>query len=528
MRKRSVQTSAGKLRGGPMTDEVILCDYHEDQVSQCGTCGTHLMSAAEAAALRVVAEKARLVDLVYEDRLPVVRGSFELMRALVQLDRVAPQVVTVSEPPTGLDEEVVKYAVFRAKRHIGEHLGLHESKCEDVRNILDAIDKLRSPGEAPIATRKCKDCDRIIIEEGHRADCEHVDQPCRERTHGQWVAADPEPALAGLCTQVESKNNERRSCDLEPAPPAGPIGTEAQAEVRLLPGDGGAGRSGTMEASEPALGVQGSPRAGGEGSGSSWSVLPTGDQRNRGSDPRSEADARIAAAPNASQARRHVAVYEPRCPVTSDSREQCVSVFGHDGKCDFGSRVADDPFDSDRDSDLTQSTRPDLRTLLAAHYLAGIECDHEAKTDKASCACSMVALPVCSSVGAAVQSWIDHVLAVAVADRPGERFQVGDQVSTPDGTGTVFDSTSDDGTVGVNLPGQGSFTYQPDELAPNDAPTETLVLSHREAELIREHVMGDLRHHAKEEFITFFQRRLEPFVLAKWDAEEAAEGSTPV
>ena len=53
-----------------------------------------------------------------------------------------------------------------------------------------------------------------------------------------------------------------------------------------------------------------------------------------------------------------------------------------------------------------------LRKVLTDHYLAGIECDHEAKTDKASCACSMVALPVCPSVGAAVQSWIDHVLSV--------------------------------------------------------------------------------------------------------------------
>lgn len=54
--------------------------------------------------------------------------------------------------------------------------------------------------------------------------------------------------------------------------------------------------------------------------------------------------------------------------------------------------------------------QPDLRLLLTEHYLAGIDCDHEAKTDRARCACSMVALPVCPTVGAAVQSWIDHVL----------------------------------------------------------------------------------------------------------------------
>ncbi len=51
-----------------------------------------------------------------------------------------------------------------------------------------------------------------------------------------------------------------------------------------------------------------------------------------------------------------------------------------------------------------------LREHLRKHYLAGIECDHEAKTDQASCACSMVRFPVLPSVGAAVESWIDHVL----------------------------------------------------------------------------------------------------------------------
>lgn len=57
-----------------------------------------------------------------------------------------------------------------------------------------------------------------------------------------------------------------------------------------------------------------------------------------------------------------------------------------------------------------------LRRCLREHYLAGIECDHVMRTDKASCACSAVNLPVCSTVGGAVQTWIDHVVEVVVQE----------------------------------------------------------------------------------------------------------------
>lgn len=56
--------------------------------------------------------------------------------------------------------------------------------------------------------------------------------------------------------------------------------------------------------------------------------------------------------------------------------------------------------------------RGELQVRLHRHYLAGIECDHEAKTDKASCACSMVALPAKPTVGEAVATWIEHVLTL--------------------------------------------------------------------------------------------------------------------
>jgi hypothetical protein len=50
--------------------------------------------------------------------------------------------------------------------------------------------------------------------------------------------------------------------------------------------------------------------------------------------------------------------------------------------------------------------------VLKDHYLAGIECDHDRKQDRASCSCSLVDLGWQPSVGAAVDSWIAHVKSV--------------------------------------------------------------------------------------------------------------------
>lgn len=66
----------------------------------------------------------------------------------------------------------------------------------------------------------------------------------------------------------------------------------------------------------------------------------------------------------------------------------------------------------------TQRTQPwdghnlnALEDILRVHYLAQIVCDHEAKTDHAVCACSLIDLGVYPSVGQAVQSHVDHVMA---------------------------------------------------------------------------------------------------------------------
>lgn len=52
-----------------------------------------------------------------------------------------------------------------------------------------------------------------------------------------------------------------------------------------------------------------------------------------------------------------------------------------------------------------------LRSHLREHWLANIACDHEAKTDTASCSCSMWRDEPHPSVGGAVDAWIEHVIA---------------------------------------------------------------------------------------------------------------------
>lgn len=49
------------------------------------------------------------------------------------------------------------------------------------------------------------------------------------------------------------------------------------------------------------------------------------------------------------------------------------------------------------------------RETVRKHYLAGIECAHDAHTDKPSCACSMWDCLPQPSVGAAVDRWMEHV-----------------------------------------------------------------------------------------------------------------------
>lgn len=50
-----------------------------------------------------------------------------------------------------------------------------------------------------------------------------------------------------------------------------------------------------------------------------------------------------------------------------------------------------------------------FRFALRSHWLTHIECDHEAKTDRPVCSCSLWRGPVKPNVGEAVEAWIDHV-----------------------------------------------------------------------------------------------------------------------
>ena len=52
--------------------------------------------------------------------------------------------------------------------------------------------------------------------------------------------------------------------------------------------------------------------------------------------------------------------------------------------------------------------------ILRKHYLAGIECNHKSKTDRAMCACSRWNCPPQPSVGAAVERWLEHVQSAVI------------------------------------------------------------------------------------------------------------------
>jgi hypothetical protein len=56
-----------------------------------------------------------------------------------------------------------------------------------------------------------------------------------------------------------------------------------------------------------------------------------------------------------------------------------------------------------------------MTETLRKHWLMQMVCDHEHKTDRPMCACCDVDLGVHASVGAAVNAWIEHVLARATS-----------------------------------------------------------------------------------------------------------------
>ncbi len=51
-----------------------------------------------------------------------------------------------------------------------------------------------------------------------------------------------------------------------------------------------------------------------------------------------------------------------------------------------------------------------LRHALREHWLTGIHCDHDTKTDTATCYCTIWRSEPMPTVGAALDAWIDHLL----------------------------------------------------------------------------------------------------------------------
>lgn len=66
--------------------------------------------------------------------------------------------------------------------------------------------------------------------------------------------------------------------------------------------------------------------------------------------------------------------------------------------------------------DLAQDQLYRLVAALEVHWLAGIDCDHETKTDTARCACSRFAGTPQPSIGAAVRQWLLHVTATVALE----------------------------------------------------------------------------------------------------------------
>ena len=93
-----------------------------------------------------------------------------------------------------------------------------------------------------------------------------------------------------------------------------------------------------------------------------------------------------------------------------------------DDEVNLLNEICDDPDneDSDYGRGFAEGRRqaaagawPELAEILTDHYLAAMVCDHRDRLDNPQCACSRVHLGWHPSVGAAVQAWVAHVMAMA-------------------------------------------------------------------------------------------------------------------
>jgi len=119
--------------------------------------------------------------------------------------------------------------------------------------------------------------------------------------------------------------------------------------------------------------------------------------------------------------------FVPRCPECEGAKEQPYFV-----KCDpannettfttENSRKCAAPFHVTEPSPTLGEPAPIrayhvIRQALKTHWLTGIECDHDTKRDFSMCACGLWTSGNESSVGAAVEAWINHVFEIAGASQ---------------------------------------------------------------------------------------------------------------
>jgi hypothetical protein len=67
----------------------------------------------------------------------------------------------------------------------------------------------------------------------------------------------------------------------------------------------------------------------------------------------------------------------------------------------------------------TATERERVLEALNAHWLSGIECNHEHKSDTAICACGWISLPR-PNVGEAVAKWAEHAIGGNTAKGTGK------------------------------------------------------------------------------------------------------------
>ncbi len=111
-----------------------------------------------------------------------------------------------------------------------------------------------------------------------------------------------------------------------------------------------------------------------------------------------------------------------------------------------------------------QEVLEEVRAGLATHWLAQIECDHDAEQDRPICGCSEVDLGWHPSVGAAVDHWIDHFLATfdpspTAPPPPSDAPSVPDQFSGF----TAIPCPTCGGPCKVHTADEGTSSYEEEE-----------------------------------------------------------------